>query len=521
MAPLRPVSLLQTIYRLGEWYSAYRLVLALSLNIIFALTLETVAQDYQHPDLYFYSIVGYALISCIQLIFYKILPFEISKQLILLFIVDVCCFSLLNFALGGPNLHLSLLFVVTVFAATILLRPQLALIITLVAVISVIYQQVVGSFFNSSHLNSISNSALLAFLFFVMYGIGQIAVQRFRLLENLNFYQSIELNQLQNINRAILEQIEVGYLVLDEQQQVILNNPAACSLLGIPPIFTDEKYFLRKLQPDLYTLIRFSDLKDGERFLFESQLSPFSVDIQVQKLLVPHQALTLLILQDAQKIKQQVQQLKLMALGQLSASIAHEIRNPLAAIVQANELLADSQPEQLQMLTGMIDRQSQRIDKIIYDTLNMARNSPTEPAKIRLSGFLAQVLNEDLIDIKQAVQLQIEQDIWIYFDELQLRQVLINLIRNALRHNSAEQPFIIIQVHGTEERGWIDVIDFGQGVAERDISQLFKPFFSTEINGTGLGLYLSHSFCEANHAKLTYVKQQQGACFRIECSIIY
>ncbi|MGA5989234.1 histidine kinase dimerization/phospho-acceptor domain-containing protein, partial [Escherichia coli] len=84
---------------------------------------------------------------------------------------------------------------------------------------------------------------------------------------------------------------------------------------------------------------------------------------------VPHQALTLLILQDAQKIKQLVQQLKLMALGQLSASIAHESRNPLAAIVQANELLADSQPEQLQMLTGMIDRQSQRIDKIIHDTL--------------------------------------------------------------------------------------------------------------------------------------------------------
>ena len=76
-----------------------------------------------------------------------------------------------------------------------------------------------------------------------MYGIGQIAVQRFRLLENLNFYQSIELNQLQNINRAILEQIEVGYLVLDEQQQVILNNPAACSLLGIPPILLMKSIF--------------------------------------------------------------------------------------------------------------------------------------------------------------------------------------------------------------------------------------------------------------------------------------
>lgn len=519
MSPSRPASLWHTIYRLGEWYCAYRLILALSLNIIFILTLNTVSEDYQHPELYFYSILGYALISCLQLVSFKLFPRAISQQLLLLFVVDVGCFSLLTFALGGPNLHLSLLFVVVVFAATILLKAQLALVVTLVAVISVIYQQLVGSFFNLSHLNSIGNSALLAFLFFVMYGIGQIAVQRFRLLENLNLHQSIELYQLQNINRAILEQIEVGYLVLDENLQLILNNPAACTLLGIAPIFSDEKYALHKLQPDLYALISSSDLKDGEKFQFESQLSAYSINIQVQKLLVPHQALTLLILQDAQKIKQQVQQLKLAALGQLSASIAHEIRNPLAAIVQANDLLAGSAPEQQLMLTDMIGRQAERINKIIRDTLNMAGNGPTDPSVIRLSSFLPQLLQEDLADLGQAVQVEIEQELQIYFDELQLRQVLINLIRNAVRHNAPDRPYILVRLHGSEERGWIDVIDFGEGVKKRDISHLFKPFFSTEINGTGLGLYLSHSFCEANHAKLTYVEQEQGACFRIECPI--
>ena len=90
-----------------------------------------------------------------------------------------------------------------------------------------------------------------------------------------------------------------------------------------------------------------------------------------------------------------------------------------------------------------------------------------------------------------------------------------------MRHNAADAEHIEVQVHLKEGRTCIDVIDFGTGVAKRDISQLFKPFFSTEIKGTGLGLYLSHSFCEANHAKLTYVERQQGACFRIECSKIH
>jgi len=126
-----------------------------------------------------------------------------------------------------------------------------------------------------------------------------------------------------------------------------------------------------------------------------------------------------------------------------------------------------------------------------------------------------------LHDAKQQIQIKLTEQVGILFDEKQLRQVLINLIRNALRHNATDAPYIEVEVHEKDGRTCIDVIDFGTGVSKRDISQLFKPFFSTEIKGTGLGLYLSHTFCEANHAKLTYIERQQGACFRIECSKIH
>ncbi|MEB3795724.1 MULTISPECIES: sensor histidine kinase [Acinetobacter] len=515
-------SLSHTIFRLGTWYGLYRLIIAVSLTIILVSTNAQADNSLQQPSLYFYTLLGYSIVSLVQLLGFKFIAAQATRQLALFFIVDVICLSLLTFSVGEPNLQLSLLYVIAIFTSAILLSARMSLIITLLAIIAVIYQRFVGSLFDYNNLNTIGNSALLAFLFFVVHGIGQIAVQRFKLLEALTFHQSVELYQLQNINRYILEQIEEGYLVLDEDYNIVLSNPAACSLLGIPPQFANEKYPLAKWHTDLYEILKFGDLQEGDRFIFESRLSTYSINIKVQHLLVPQQALTLLILQDAQQINQQAQQLKLAALGQLSASIAHEIRNPLAAIVQANELLKDSDPEQQNTLQHMIGKQAKRIDSIVQDTLGLARSERTHPIQIDLNHFITSLFEEDLSDVKHSIRLEISDNyLKFLFDEKQLRQVMINLVRNALRHNAPDSPDVTINIHSQTNKIYIDVIDYGEGVSKRDISQLFKPFFSTEINGTGLGLYLSHSFCEANHAKLTYVEQKQGACFRIECPIIY
>ncbi|MFV5627002.1 ATP-binding protein [Acinetobacter baumannii] len=446
-------SLSHTIFRLGTWYGLYRLIIAVSLNIILVLTDAQTDNSLQQPALYSYTLLGYSLLSLVQLLCFKFIATQATRQLILFFIVDIICLSLLTFSVGEPNLQLSLLYVIAIFTSAILLSARMSLLITLLAVIAVIYQRFVGSLFDYNNLNTIGNSALLAFLFFVVHGIGQIAVQRFKLLEALTFHQSIELYQLQNINRYILEQIEEGYLVLDENYDIVVSNPAACSLLGIPPQFANEKYPLAKWHADLFEILKFGDLKEGDRFIFESRLSAYSINIKVQHLLVPQQTLTLLILQD---------------------------------------------------------------------TLGLARSERTHPIQIDVKHFIDTLLEEDLFDVKHSIQLKIsDSSLKFLFDEKQLRQVMINLVRNALRHNAPDSPYIMVNIHSQTNKIYIDVIDYGEGVSKRDISQLFKPFFSTEINGTGLGLYLSHSFCETNHAKLTYVEQKQGACFRIECPIIY
>lgn len=504
-------------YRLGLWYGTYRLIIALCLFFVFFLTYQNLQHDYGHPLLYLSSVSIYIFLSLAQLVFYKFYSFHIVRQITLFFAIDVILFSALTFASDGPSLHISLLFVIAIFAASLLLEAKKALFITLVAVISVVYQQFLSGLFSLTSLNNLSISALLAILFIVVYIIGQLTIRRFQVLENWSFTQSLEINKLQNINRYILEQIETGYLVLDENCHIALSNPAARELLGISPLYAIDPFPLYKAQPDLFEILKFDQLKDGEKFEFDSQQSRSHIHVKVQKLIVPHQTLTLLVLQDSKRINQHAQQLKLASLGQLSASIAHEIRNPLATIVQANNLLEGSDDLQQKQLIKMVNKQAQRIDKIIHDTLSMVKNNETHTSTIHLNTFIPAFIQDNLLDIADKIQANIEASSFINFDESQIQQVLINLIRNAIRHNNKDRSHIELNIYSHESYIRLDVIDFGEGISHENIRSLFQPFFSTEITGTGLGLYLSHSFCEANQAKLSYVEKQCGACFRIEC----
>lgn len=505
-------------YHLGRWYASYRFLIAFSLLLIASLGHYSDALSTPYASSHLFILFLYFLLSAAQWLMLRYAHIAASYQLLALFIVDIGILTSLSFASDGANLQVSLMFVMTIFTASLLLERPKALTVTLVAVICVVYQHLIGSLFDlSTSINNISNSALLAILFFCVYALGQFSIRRFEVLENVNLSQAQELRRLQDISSYILDQIEHGYLVLDENYHVVLTTPAACNFLGISPIHAYEKQPLYSVQPDLFDFLHLEQLVEGEKFQFEAKQSLYQLQIRIQKLRIPYQTLILLVLEDARIINQRVQQLKLAALGQLSASIAHEIRNPLAAIVQANELSRESDATQQAMLSQLISKQATRINRIIEDTLNMVRNRDTSSTFIDLESFIPACLNENFANSITKMNYKIENNVTISFNEDQLRQVLINLVRNALHHNQSSDNNIELEVYTQHNHVRIEVRDFGSGVASSDIASLFQPFFSTEINGTGLGLYLSHSFCEANQAKLHYVEQQQGACFRIEC----
>lgn len=511
-------SLLQTVYLLGLWYARYRIVLALLLSALLLLSVFSSNDLQEYSAFYSYGLLSYVCLTIVQFVILKRSTAYLRSQLFILFVLDVIFLSVLTFSSGGPTLEMSLLFIILVFCATVLLEKRTSLFIMLAAAIIIIYQNFISSIFGRNDFESWGNSALLSSIFICIHWLGHLAKERFQLLENLAENQSYALHQLQHINRYILEQIETGYLVLDEDLNMILANPAALNLLGLSHLSRTKTTPLDRIYPEFYQCVSDNIGKHAPEFKFNARKSNSFLSIELKFLKTYDQNLSLLVIQDLQRINQQVQQLKLAALGQLSASIAHEIRNPLAAIVQANDLIQGSTMTDIQMLRELIVKQSNRINRIIEDTLGMVKSKKTEPIELQLNAWLPQFVKEHLNDIRQHIQLNIEDKCDICFDPHQLQHVLINLIRNAVRHSKkVNQHQVEVLVYHRDERVLIDIIDSGDGVPHNQIINLFQPFFTTEIDGTGLGLYLSRTFCEANQAKLLYIERSKGACFRIEC----
>jgi len=228
---------------------------------------------------------------------------------------------------------------------------------------------------------------------------------------------------------------------------------------------------------------------------------------------------TVLVIEDLRQVEERAQQLKLASMGRLSASIAHEIRNPLAAIRHANGLLGEqlSQPAQAR-LARIVEDNSVRIDRIVSNVLSIARRERTalEPIDVRafLEGLLPEVLAGAAADPRR-VDVAIEVDAPMRFDANHLRQVVVNLLTNALRYaGDAPGAVRLSWARGAGDRLEFRVADDGPGLAPEMLEHVFEPFFTTEARGTGLGLYLARELCAANQATLRYEPAAEGARHR-------
>ncbi|KAA8733221.1 histidine kinase [Acinetobacter qingfengensis] len=510
----------ETLHRLGLSYTGYRLFLASGLLFTVLLTQHDTFLGEKYPALYFALCVTYFVICFINFFSFKFYRKLLQRQLFTYLIIDVLHLTIMLYISSGPNIVTILLFIVVVLAANMLLSSKQALALTLLSIIAVVYQQFFYSIFESEHITFVGTSSIITLVFLATYALGQAAVKRLHFVESIAVSQRSAIVQLQHINQNIIEQLDTGFMVIDTKGEIITFNESARTLLFLPIYTSAHLHQLSQIHPQLYHLLQIQTQAQLRGiFQFKPHPEAEELSIQYRPISSNQQQLTLLIIESLIKIDQQVQQLKLASLGQLSASIAHEIRNPLAAIAQANELLDSEVEVEQQVLTKMIQRQCSRINHIIEDTLNMSRQNQTHPEQIVLYPWLKAFIQEDLVDIQQYLHLTIEDKVCITFDPNQLRLVLINLIRNGIRHGHEKSPEsqVIIAAHQVADLVFLDIMDQGQGVSERQRHNLFEPFYSTATSGTGLGLYLSKTFCEANHARLKYISQSEGACFRIEC----
>jgi two-component system sensor histidine kinase PilS (NtrC family) len=233
-----------------------------------------------------------------------------------------------------------------------------------------------------------------------------------------------------------------------------------------------------------------------------------------------------IFLEDLTRIQTEARQLKLAALGRLTANIAHEVRNPLGAISHAAELLQE-EPEvndTAKRLITIIQDNAQRLDRMVNDVLRLRRSDSAHRETFKLVDYLKTFV-EEFCQIEKLrpdiFEIQLHADPHVQFDRSHLNQVMWNLCRNAVRHCRREKTSIrvIVDLDARDGIVKLDLLDDGPGVPVALRSQLFEPFFTTATGGTGLGLYIAREVCEANNARLDYVETAQGARFTVQCRL--
>ena len=518
--------------KIGNVYNGYRVIIAIFFSFSFMLALKNAQHDYWIL-INLFPTFFYFFFSIALFILYYFYPK--NPLLMVGLTVDALVLTTLLYFSGGNDLQVILLFLVQVAAAFMLVRSNQAILLTIFAITLVIYQQFYQTLKSDVNYALVNNVASMAISFIGVAYLSYTLSKRLKQIERLSERQVNEVNALNAINNKIVQIIDQGVVVLSHDLEIFIANDTAIDQLHLPK--TLDNFNLPDISPllaaRLAPIIEQPEATLIVRLDVPTTRTPLAVGIEPNnqsfndlrlRITQLRQQYAIIFIEDLRHEFSRAQQLKLASLGQLSASIAHEIRNPLATISQASQLLMEEVNEADSglsddniLLYEMIYHQTIRVNKIIEDVLKLSRQQRPNFVYIEPKTWLNDFIQENFSG--HDIFLHCHTDKGFMFDNHQLAQILVNLINNGLRFSSKTQPhaFVTLQVYKSGKFIHIDVIDTGHGVAKENIQYLFNPFFTTDNQGTGLGLYLSQAFCQANYANLEYVPGEGQTCFRIIC----
>lgn len=438
-------------------------------------------------------------------------------------LLDIAFLSLLMYASGGVASGFGILLLVAIAGGGLLSGRRSALVFAAAATLAVLGQELYLASRALPEAGNYPHAGFLGASFFIVAIVGQGLGRRIRESEALADQRAVDLASLAQLNEHIIQRMQAGILVLDAGARVRLLNASAARMLGVtepgqgrrlaevaPAL--DEQYQRWRVERRQAMRPFRSDEVGGELLASFTNLGAISDDA------------SLIFLEDAAVTRQRAQQMKLASLGRLTASIAHEIRNPLGAISHAGQLLAenaDADPADAR-LTQIIRDHAARVNVIIENVLQLGRRQVAVAEQFEILPWLrdfASELTSNRHLPAAAVRVQGEpESCLVRMDPSQLHQVLWNLCENALRYSSGEPAVeLLVGINPTTERPFLEVLDHGSGMAVADAEHVFEPFFTTEKSGSGLGLYIASELCEANQATLRLVANSDAGCrFRID-----
>jgi two-component system sensor histidine kinase PilS (NtrC family) len=351
---------------------------------------------------------------------------------------------------------------------------------------------------------------------------------RLRESEALVRRQEVDLANMAQLSQYIVQHLRESILVVDTSDRIRLINESAAQMLGDRSAYPGA--LLGEASPRLLYLLETWRQSSG------GPIDPSAGFVAADggSMIRPHfaplgsvsPAPVLVFLEDMGAVEEKAQQAKLAALGRLSASIAHEIRNPVGAMSHAGQLLAESEQlsEQDKRLTEIIRSNADRVSTIINNVMQLSRRGTTKLERLSLQGWLEEFQTEFCETMQwPASRLGVSapaDEIEVRVDPTQLHQIVWNLCDNAIRHGGSVSDNAVIEVRAgrlsASSRPFLEIADRGPGVPAADIERIFEPFFTSGRGGTGLGLFLARELAQTNGASLIYEPRPGGgSVFRL------
>lgn len=442
-------------------------------------------------------------------------------------LADIVLITMLMHASGGITTGFGALLVISIGCLSLLLRTNIALFFAALATLALLGSQTIAVTQGITGSAQFTNSGVLGAVIFSIVAATQILRGRVAESEALAAQRGVDLRNLVELNDYIIQHLRESIVVVDRENQVRLINASAQKQLGIPA--AHEGMQLRAASEELDERLRnwrerTDESESGRAFAAgdgATRLEPHFARLGPQR-----DGGVLIFLEDTSIIAERVQQTKLAALGRLSASIAHEIRNPLGALSHAGQLLGESETisDSDVRLTEIIRVNSQRVSNIVESILSLSRRDNTTPRHVELhewaTAFVAEFVGTMELYEGAVVVTADSEAAQIEIDPTHLHQVVWNLCDNAVKYASLEAGAIAVELRcghlDSTGRPFLEIADRGAGIPEDIVEHVFEPFFTAQPGGTGLGLYISRELCERNGSALSYYPRPGGgSVFRI------